>query len=112
MNTTPIDKLAETDLEEIRNERVSFERTPDMPTEHMILNFGPQHPATHGTLHMVLELDGEKVAGATPHLGYLHTGFEKLGEYRSYNQFVTLTDRMNYLSPCATTSATPTRSRS
>ena len=99
VNTTQIDKLAEADLEEIRNERVTFERTPDMPSEHMILNFGPQHPATHGTLHMVLELDGEKVVRATPHLGYLHTGFEKLGEYRSYNQFVTLTDRMNYLSP-------------
>ncbi|MBI4553253.1 MAG: NADH dehydrogenase (quinone) subunit D [Candidatus Latescibacteria bacterium] len=70
-----------------------------MPTETMILNFGPQHPATHGTLHIVLELDGERVVKATPQLGYLHSGFEKLGEYRSYNQFITLSDRMNYLSP-------------
>jgi NADH dehydrogenase I D subunit len=101
MNTVPTrtERLEPEDLERIKQERASFERLPDMPTETMILNFGPQHPATHGTLHMVLELDGERVVNATPHIGYLHTGFEKLGEYRSYNQFVTLTDRMNYLSP-------------
>ncbi len=67
--------------------------------EPMILNFGPQHPATHGTLRIVLELDGETVLKATPHLGYLHTGFEKLGEHLDYNQFIVVTDRMNYLSP-------------
>tara|TARA_B100000029_G_scaffold451213_1_gene475645 strand:- start:49666 stop:50928 length:1263 start_codon:yes stop_codon:yes gene_type:complete len=99
MNDSHVDKLATLDLEEIQKERAVYEQVPGMPEEHMILNFGPQHPATHGTLHMVLELDGERVAKATPHLGYLHTGFEKLGEYRSYNQFITLTDRMNYLSP-------------
>ena len=99
MNDSHVDKLAALDLEEIQKERAVYEQVPGMPEEHMILNFGPQHPATHGTLHMVLELDGERVAKATPHLGYLHTGFEKLGEYRSYNQFITLTDRMNYLSP-------------
>ena len=67
--------------------------------EKMILNFGPQHPATHGTLRLVLELDGETVVKATPHLGYLHTGFEKLGEHLDYNQYIVVTDRMNYLSP-------------
>jgi len=67
--------------------------------EKMILNFGPQHPATHGTLRLVLELDGETVLKATPHLGYLHTGFEKLGEHLDYNQYIVVTDRMNYLSP-------------
>ena len=67
--------------------------------EPMVLNFGPQHPATHGTLRIVLELDGETVLKATPHLGYLHTGFEKLGEHLDYNQFIVVTDRMNYLSP-------------
>lgn len=67
--------------------------------EQMVLNFGPQHPATHGTLRIVLELDGETVLKATPHLGYLHTGFEKLGEHLDYNQFIVVTDRMNYLSP-------------
>ena len=67
--------------------------------EKMVLNFGPQHPATHGTLRIVLELDGESVLKATPHAGYLHTGFEKLGEHLDYNQYIVVTDRMNYLSP-------------
>ena len=67
--------------------------------ERMVLNFGPQHPATHGTLRIVLELDGESVLKATPHAGYLHTGFEKLGEHLDYNQYIVVTDRMNYLSP-------------
>ena len=67
--------------------------------EKMVLNFGPQHPATHGTLRIVLELDGESILKATPHLGYLHTGFEKLGEHLDYNQYIVVTDRMNYLSP-------------
>lgn len=65
------------------------------------LNFGPQHPATHTTLRLVLELDGERVVKATPHIGYLHSGFEKLGEHLNYNQYVVVTDRMNYLSPIA-----------
>ncbi len=63
------------------------------------LNFGPQHPATHTTLRIVLELDGERIVRAVPHIGYLHSGFEKLGEHHDYNQYVTVTDRMNYLSP-------------
>lgn len=65
------------------------------------LNFGPQHPATHTTLRLVLELDGERVARCTPHIGYLHSGFEKLGEALDYNQYVTIVSRMNYLSPVA-----------
>ena len=67
--------------------------------EKMVLSFGPQHPATHGTLRIVLELDGESVLKAIPHAGYLHTGFEKLGEHLDYNQYIVVTDRMNYLSP-------------
>ncbi|HWL93595.1 MAG TPA: NADH dehydrogenase (quinone) subunit D [Phycisphaerae bacterium] len=63
------------------------------------LNFGPQHPATHTTLRLVLELDGETVVACTPHIGYLHSGFEKLGEHLDYNQYVVVTDRMNYISP-------------
>jgi NADH-quinone oxidoreductase subunit D len=63
------------------------------------LNFGPQHPATHTTLRLVLELDGERVVRATPHIGYLHSGFEKLGEHLSFNQYVTIVDRKNYISP-------------
>jgi len=65
------------------------------------LNFGPQHPATHTTLRLVLELDGENVVACTPHIGYLHSGFEKLGEHLNYNQYVVVTDRMNYISPMA-----------
>jgi len=66
--------------------------------DRWVLNFGPQHPATHTTLRLVLELDGERVARCTPHIGYLHSGFEKLGESLDYNQYVTITSRMNYLS--------------
>ncbi len=65
------------------------------------LNFGPQHPATHTTLRLVLELDGERVVRATPHIGYLHSGFEKLAEALDYNQYVTIASRMNYISPIA-----------
>lgn len=65
------------------------------------LNFGPQHPATHTTLRLVLKLDGERVVEATPDIGYLHSGFEKIGEHLDYNQYVTVTDRMNYVSPMA-----------
>ena len=65
------------------------------------LNFGPQHPATHTTLRLVLKLDGERVVDAIPDIGYLHSGFEKLGEHLDYNQYVTVTDRMNYISPLA-----------
>ncbi len=65
------------------------------------LNFGPQHPATHTTLRLLLKLDGERVVDATPDIGYLHSGFEKIGEHLDYNQYVTVTDRMNYISPMA-----------
>jgi NADH-quinone oxidoreductase subunit D len=65
------------------------------------LNFGPQHPATHTTLRLLLTLDGETVVKAVPDIGYLHSGFEKLGEDLDYNQYVTIVDRMNYISPVA-----------
>ena len=68
-------------------------------TETMILNMGPQHPSTHGVLRVVLELDGEVIVNATPHIGYLHRGLEKLAENRTYHQVITLTDRMDYLGP-------------
>jgi len=73
----------------------------DVGGDRWTLNFGPQHPATHTTLRLVLELDGETVVGCTPHIGYLHSGFEKLGEHLNYNQYVVVTDRMNYISPMA-----------
>ncbi len=76
---------------------------PDAPDQeyHWTLNFGPQHPATHTTLRLVLTLDGERVINAVPHIGYLHSGFEKLAEHLDFNQYVTIVDRMNYLSPLA-----------
>ena len=72
---------------------------PEFDTQQMLINIGPQHPATHGVLRLVCELDGETVLSVTPHIGYLHSSFEKLGEYRSWNQIVPLTDRMDYLAP-------------
>ena len=73
----------------------------DRPTagDRWVLNFGPQHPATHTTIRLVLELDGERVVRATPHIGYLHSGFEKLGEHHDYNQYVCTISRMDYISP-------------
>lgn len=65
------------------------------------LNFGPQHPATHTTLRLLLTLDGERVVDAVPDIGFLHSGFEKLGEVLDFNQYVTIVDRMNYISPLA-----------
>src|ERR1043166_8991950 len=85
------------------------EATPDLmppengdaasPGNRWTLNFGPQHPATHTTPRLVLELDGERIVRATPHIGYLHSGFEKLGEHLNFNQYVTIVDRKNYISP-------------
>jgi NADH-quinone oxidoreductase subunit D len=70
---------------------------PELEGEHMLINIGPQHPATHGVLRLVLELDGETVVRCVPHIGYLHCGFEKMGEYRQYNQIIPWTDREDYL---------------
>ena len=70
---------------------------PELEGEHMLINIGPQHPATHGVLRLVLELDGETVVRCIPHIGYLHCGFEKMGEYRTYNQIIPWTDREDYL---------------
>jgi NADH-quinone oxidoreductase subunit D len=67
--------------------------------DRWVLNFGPQHPATHTTLRIVLELDGERIARCTPHIGYLHSGFEKLGEHHDWNQWVCTASRMDYVSP-------------
>ena len=65
----------------------------------MNLNMGPQHPATHGVLRVELELDGETVVKATPHVGYLHTGIEKTAESKLYYKVIPMTDRMDYLAP-------------
>src|SRR5438128_9473884 len=67
--------------------------------EKMVLNMGPSHPATHGVLRLVLELDGELITKATPDIGFLHRGAEKIAENVQYNQFVPYTDRLDYLAP-------------
>jgi len=68
------------------------------PTEHVILNMGPQHPSTHGVLRLQLELEGEVVVGCRPIIGYLHRGIEKMAEARTYPQVLPYTDRLDYLS--------------
>ena len=69
--------------------------------QHMVINMGPQHPATHGVLRLVVEIDGEIVVRVYPEIGYLHTGIEKTCEAKFYHQVVPLTDRINYLDPLA-----------
>jgi len=75
--------------------------TDDILGEKMVLNMGPSHPATHGVLRLVLELDGEIVTKCDPDIGYLHRGDEKIAENMHYNQFVPYTDRLDYLAPLA-----------
>jgi NADH-quinone oxidoreductase subunit D len=70
----------------------------EVNTEHLVINFGPQHPSTHGVLRMLLEADGEEVVGAEMAVGYLHRGIEKLAENRRYNAVGTLMDRGDYVS--------------
>ena len=75
--------------------------TDDLLGEKMVLNMGPSHPATHGVLRLILELDGEIVTKCDPDIGYLHRGDEKIAENMHYNQFVPYTDRLDYLAPLA-----------
>lgn len=82
-------------LEELRG--LVSERA--MTGETMMLNMGPHHPSTHGVLRLLLELDGEEIVSCLPDIGYLHTGIEKNIESKTYEKGVTLTDRMDYLSP-------------
>lgn len=81
---------------------VGLRRVPrgvdELATEHLVVNMGPQHPSTHGVLHILLELDGEEVVAGEASLGYLHRGIEKLAEHRRYHQVPTLLDRSDYVS--------------
>lgn len=69
----------------------------ELETEGMTLNIGPQHPATHGTLRIIAKLDGEQVIVADPVMGYMHRGYEKLTEVRTYPQVTTLINRIDWL---------------
>jgi NADH:ubiquinone oxidoreductase subunit D len=71
--------------------------SPEFKT--LTINMGPQHPSTHGVLRLVIELDGETVVTLKPVMGYLHTGMEKIMESKTYTKSITVTDRMDYLSP-------------
>jgi NADH-quinone oxidoreductase subunit D len=76
-----------------------------LQTREMLLNMGPSHPSTHGVLRITLEMDGEVCRRATPHVGFLHRGFEKLAENMTYHQFIPYTDRLDYLAPLSNNTA-------
>lgn len=77
------------------------ESSPRAMTKELTLNLGPQHPATHGVLRLVLDLEGENIVKCTPYVGYLHRGVEKLSEHRNYFQIIPLTDRLDYVASMA-----------
>jgi len=79
----------------------SNEELRELHGDKMVLNMGPSHPSTHGVLRIILELDGELITKATPDIGYLHRGDEKIAENMTYTQFIPYTDRLDYLAPLA-----------
>lgn len=91
-------------LEVIENLHTSVTFEDPLESE-MILNMGPQHPATHGVLRLLLKLDGETVTAAVPEIGYLHRGYEKLAENSTFHEFIPHTDRLDYLSPLSNNTA-------
>jgi hypothetical protein len=88
------------------------QKTGDTEIANYTINFGPQHPAAHGVLRLVMELDGEIVERVDPHIGLLHRGTEKLIEYKTYLQALPYFDRLDYCSPLAWSTAMCSRSRS
>lgn len=101
------------EINRIRNEKIYKELLrqdvslifTDTLDNDMILNMGPQHPATHGVLRIVLRLNGETIVNAVPELGYLHRGYEKLAENVTYNEFIPHTDRLDYIAPMSNNTA-------
>ena len=79
----------------------ALDELADVRGDTMTLNMGPSHPATHGVLRLLLELDGEIITKADPEIGYLHRGDEKIAENMTYTQFIPYTDRLDYLAPLA-----------
>src|SRR6202161_449419 len=93
-STLHTDSITASDATQETAEQIASPST----SRRMILNMGPQHPSTHGVLRIVLELDGETILKAVPDIGFLHTGIEKECEVKTWQQVVTLTDRVDYLS--------------
>ncbi len=96
-----IDKI----VESLGRRQIEAELREDPLGTEMILNVGPQHPATHGVLRLVLKLDGEYIVDAVPELGYLHRGKEKIAENMTFLEFLPHTDRMDYLAPLSNNTA-------
>ena len=94
-------ELREVQLPDAGARAAQAEELQDLHGESMVLNMGPSHPATHGVLRIVLELDGEIITRATPDIGYLHRGDEKIAENMTFTQFIPYTDRLDYLAPLA-----------
>src|SRR5437879_914665 len=95
--TAPKQKI----IEALLSKDTSVTLGEDSLDHEMILNMGPQHPATHGVLRIVLRLDGETIIGAESELEYLHRGYEKIAENMTYHEYIPHTDRLDYLSPLA-----------
>lgn len=91
-------------LQALEDQNTSFSINDPLENE-LVLNMGPQHPATHGVLRLLLRLDGETVIACVPELGYLHRGYEKLAENCTYHEFIPHTDRLDYLSPLSNNTA-------
>ena len=85
---------------------------PELRTETMTVNMGPQHPSTHGVLRLVLELDGETIRSASPTIGFLHTGIEKTAEQKKWQQVIPLVERMDYLASITYRNPVPASNRS
>lgn len=85
-------------LKTLMRDSITVDRDP-LAEEDMILNMGPQHPATHGVLRVLLRLEGETIVRCVPELGYLHRGYEKIAENVTYHEFIPHTDRLDYLAP-------------
>ena len=100
MSTTDTPTQFEVDRQALRH-LADAQVNVELDTGDMILNLGPQHPATHGTLRLVVRLDGERVVAADPVIGYMHRGYEKLTEFRTYPQITTLINRIDWLSSFA-----------
>lgn len=96
---TTVDPRAEASL--VPKHLADAQINVEIETDGMVLNIGPQHPATHGTLRLVVKLDGERVIAADPIIGYMHRGYEKLTEFRTYPQVTTLINRIDWLSSFA-----------